>query len=68
MSNNIALEVVYDNAELQQSTDSMEENMAYYESLPMEEISLRSNAVYHKSKRALRGESDCDISNQYEYI
>ena len=101
-SNNIALEVVYDNVDLQstdsmeesmaygnanlQSTDSMEENMAYgnadlqstdsmeenmaYESFTMDEISLRSNAAYYKSGRALREESDCtcDISNQYEYI
>ena len=63
-----ALEVVYDNAELR-STDSMEENiMAYYESLTVDEISLRSNAAYHKSERALSRESDCDISDQYEYI
>ena len=65
-SNNIALEVVYDNVDLQ-STDSMEENMAY-ESFTIDEISLRSNAAYYKSGGALREESDRDISNQYEYI
>ena len=82
-SNNVALEVVYDNLDLR-STDSMEENMAYgnadlqstdsmeenmaYESFTMDEISLRSNTAYYKSGGVLREESDCDISNQYEYI
>jgi hypothetical protein len=64
VSNTTALEVVYDNAEL---TDSMEENMAY-ESITVDQISLGSNAAYHKSGRPLSGESDCDISYQYDYI
>ena len=66
------LEVVYDTAEtqVQQSTESMEHNLAY-ESFTDDKISLGPNIAYNKSDGVLSEESDRYEhinDDQYEYI